>query len=228
MAFTSGAISDAQHVQEIVEFAKRFSSEQDRNQQFREAFTAFGNALRQTIDYLAQLDKGATYDQSTERNISELWWKAAQAIAPFDADLANRCVVKGDGWLDPKMWNDPQFKDKISIQQMRKDFMNWNQAQKRSTVPDWFPKAGVAFAALTFLSLFYLVIGPELQQGKKVIFDIWMAFCLACSLAFLGGDAAAKGKIKPPFFRDSPIQFSTTGGIAVFVIVFLILYGACH
>lgn len=89
------------------------------------------------------------------------------------------------------------------------------------TVPRWFPVAGVAFAAVTVLFLMYLVVAEPPREESRRVFDVLMALCVASASAFLGGTAAARGSI--PFFRDSPVQFSAVGGVAVFVVVFLIL-----
>lgn len=97
--------------------------------------------------------------------------------------------------------------------------------QRTGNIPSWFPIAGVSFSLLTIVFLMYLLLfGPPLDPRKKLIFDFLMAFCTSASAAFLGGSAAASGRI--PFFKDSPINFSTYGGIAILVVVFLILHYA--
>jgi hypothetical protein len=56
-------------------------------------------------------------------------------------------------------------------------------------------------------------------------FLVVVVFALGCALAvaFLGGDAAASGKI--PFFgSDTPLAISATGGIAALVIVLVLGY----
>ena len=54
-----------------------------------------------------------------------------------------------------------------------------------------------------------------------MIFDAWMAFCVAASAAFLGGSAAASGTLKIPFMKDAPIKFSAVGDFAIFVVVLI-------
>jgi hypothetical protein len=232
------AVDDAQRVQTLFAFVTGHDQEPGRKLQewehdesFRTAYQtaheAFSKALYATVAYVPTARSIRNDERAKE--ISELWRAAAKAMGPFDYDLSNRALLKGSGWLNPQMWSHPLFKDRISIDKMTEDFMAWNEAQgSRRTVPRWFAIAGVVFAVLTFGSLFYLLIGPELQAGREIIFDTWVAFCVACSAAFLGGDAVAKGKIPLPFFKDSPVQFSITSGIAAFVIVFLIMYGANH
>jgi len=130
------------------------------------------------------------------------------------------------------MTSNPQYKRYgVGIDDMRKAFMEFNQrhyAQNHKQVPDWFPKAGVGFAIATFLSLFYLLVGPDISAQKRLIFDAWMAFCVAASGAFLGGTAVSKGTLKIPFMKEAPVQFSAIGGIGIFIVVLLILVAAFH
>ena len=111
---------------------------------------------------------------------------------------------------------------RIGIGDMQEALMKLNAKQQEvgAPVPAWFPVAGVVFAAVTVLFLMYLLVSGVPAANKRT-FDLLMAFCAASSAAFLGGSAVARGAI--PFFRDSPIQFSTWGGIGIFVVVYLIL-----
>ncbi|MCC6718648.1 MAG: hypothetical protein IT555_12255 [Acetobacteraceae bacterium] len=94
-------------------------------------------------------------------------------------------------------------------------------AGPNGTVPAWFPLAGVAFSAVTVLFLMYLVVVAPPRDESRRVFDVLMALCVASASAFLGGTAAARGKL--PLFKDSPVQFSAVGGVAVFVVVFLLM-----
>jgi len=202
--------------------------ERTKSTEYRAAANAYNKALRETVGYLEGLRSGTkSTDQNTERELSQLWSNASIAVDAFDPDLANRCFIKGQGWLDPSVWTNPQYKEYgVGIDDMRKAFMEFNErqyAQNQKHVPSWFPKAGVGFAIATFLSLFYLLVGPNIPAEKRLIFAAWMAFCLAASAAFLGGTAASKGTLKIPFMKEAPVQFSAVGGIGIFVVVFLIL-----
>jgi hypothetical protein len=89
-------------------------------------------------------------------------------------------------------------------------------------VPKWVPVAGFGFAAIGILFLMYLIIFmPAPDPEKKKYIDLLIAFCLAASGAFLGGNAAARGSI--PFFKDSPVTFAAGGGVGIFVVVYLVL-----
>jgi hypothetical protein len=91
-------------------------------------------------------------------------------------------------------------------------------------VPAWFTVAGFVAGAITLLFVMGLVLTSlaikEVPQGSRFLVLIVVAVGMALSSSFLGGSAVASGKI--PFFKDTPLVFSATGGIAVFVIVLLI------
>jgi hypothetical protein len=195
---------------------------------YKLAVQAYNKALSETVTYLEAVRSGGKpTNQATELKLSQLWSEATTAVSAFDPDLANRCFIKGQGWLDPTVWNDERYKEYgVGIDDMREAFIAFNKKQyeqNQKQVPDWFPIAGVGFAIATFLSLFYLLVGPNLAPEKRIIFDAWMAFCVAASAAFLGGTAVSKGSLKLPFMKDAPVQFSAFGGIAVFIVVFLIM-----
>lgn len=98
--------------------------------------------------------------------------------------------------------------------------------QGQSVVPEWFGKAGLGFTVLTVASLFYLIVGPGVSDQRKLIFNVWVALCVAASAAFLGGSAATSGALRIPFIKDAPVRFSAFGGVAIFVVVFLLLAAA--
>jgi hypothetical protein len=134
--------------------------------------------------------------------------------------------------MNPEVWEDERYKKyHIGIDDMREALMELNNKQfndRKERVPEWYPVAGVCFAIATFASLFYLLLGPDLTAQKKIIFNAWMAFCVAASGAFLGGSAAANGTLRIPFMKDAPVKFSALGGIAIFIVVFLLITAANH
>jgi hypothetical protein len=88
----------------------------------------------------------------------------------------------------------------------------------------WFPLAGVLFAVFLAASLFYLIIQPTaIAQGNRIVFDVWVAFCLAASASFLGGEAVVRGGLPFPFAKERPVTFAAVGGIAVFIVALLVL-----
>lgn len=209
---------------------------------YKEAIAKYDKALSTTVEYMKKIkDTREAVDSSKEFEISQLWSDASVAIHKFDDQLANRCFIKAQGWIDHAVWDDANYKDyKIGIDDMRNALLDLNsrqfqqqkaekeKKQMREQVPWWFPHAGVGFAIATFVSLFSLLIMPDLSQQKRIIFDVWVAFCVAASAAFLGGSAAASGNIPIPFVKDSPVRFSAVGGIATFIVVLLLMVTFNH
>jgi len=93
-------------------------------------------------------------------------------------------------------------------------------------VPDWFPKAGLVVAVLTlafFMTLVLLsVFGKLPPPGARFLVVMTLSLAAAFSFTFLGANAFAKGHLPLPFATEHPIRFGAAGGVAVFVIVFLL------
>lgn len=101
---------------------------------------------------------------------------------------------------------------------------------KEKNAPAFFERtltlvAGLALGALTLIFLMVLVImsiykSPPPESVKYIVITI-ISFGLAFSTAFLGGRAAIKGSI--PFLpEEKTTGFSMVGGVAVFLIVFVV------
>jgi hypothetical protein len=194
---------------------------------FRAALRSLDTAVRETGIYLDKL-KHAPGDSAEEVRLAGLWSEASLAIATFDPKLSKRCIIKAEGWARPEVWSDPEYtKFGISIDQMRQarhDFVE-EHYERSIQAPPWFAVAGGSFAVVTFASLSYLLFGPNLPSDKRIIFNVWLAFCVSCSAAFLGGKASAEGKLGIPFLNNEPIKFSAVGGISVFIIVLILMAG---
>jgi hypothetical protein len=97
-----------------------------------------------------------------------------------------------------------------------------------SSVPPWFAKAGASFGGVTLLFFMGLVgasiVHLEVPPSAMPLVNIVLALSIALSFAFVGGSAAAEGKIPIPYIKDNPLGFSVSGGIGVFVIVLLISF----
>jgi hypothetical protein len=103
--------------------------------------------------------------------------------------------------------------------------MSDNAIAPVGSVPTWFTVAGLAGGAVTLFFLMALVLlsvfGFEIPRTSRFILIAVLALGVAISAAFLGGSAAASGKIPLPG-NATPIQFTIAGGVAVFVIVLLL------
>lgn len=99
---------------------------------------------------------------------------------------------------------------------------------KTESIPSWFSIAGAVFGAIALLFLMLLIVlslfDLVIPTTSRFIFVAFLALSVGLSSTFLGGTAAAKGAISLPFFKESPMSFALTGGIAVFVIVMVLAY----
>jgi hypothetical protein len=99
---------------------------------------------------------------------------------------------------------------------------------------DWRIKMGAFFGALLLIFLMILVIcevlGYPVPCGARM--PLVLAFSLGAALAtsFIGGSASVRGRLPglklKNFAEQKPNTFSAAGGIAVFIIVFSIVYPA--
>ncbi len=94
--------------------------------------------------------------------------------------------------------------------------------------PTWAQAVG-AFAGIVTLLFFMAIVLLNLfgrSPGPDVRFPLIAAgaFGAAFAFAFLGGDAAAKGKLPIPRLNQSPMSFSIGGGAAVLVIMLFVGY----
>jgi hypothetical protein len=94
------------------------------------------------------------------------------------------------------------------------------KAGDQQASPPWARVVGVSFGGATFIFFIVLAVSGFHPAAKFAVISV-LALGLSLSLAFMGGSAAAKGKLPIPFLRDMPVEFSVAGGIAAFVIVLL-------
>lgn len=181
------------------------------------------NMADTSLNFLVHLVKFFTVVRARQ---AELGF-GAQAFAPSPASFSNmqRLVAL-------------YYKDRV--EELKKSFHDLNlpsngfdrpfpmPPESTPSVPKWFPIAGVIFGALTLLFFMALVgaslFGYQVPPDSRFLVVVVLAFGAALSVSFLGGNAAAEGKIPIPFFKDHPIAFSATGGVAILIIVLLIGY----
>ncbi len=102
-------------------------------EQYKEAIKAYTRALSKTVAYLnATRSENQPRNLNTENELSELWTEASIAISDFDAQLANQCFVKGQGWIDPAVWTDERYKQfPTGIDDMRKALIDLNERRSK-------------------------------------------------------------------------------------------------
>ncbi len=158
----------AREVSKLVRLAQPLAAarqEKASSEEYKEAVRSYDRALRETVAYIQSVERDEEQnDPGLEFELSQLWSDASIAISEFDPHLANRCFIKGQGWLNPTVWKSRRYKKyRIGIDDMREALMELHQeqfARQRAQAPRWFPKAGLGFAIATFLSLSYLLWVP--------------------------------------------------------------------
>jgi len=193
-------------------------------ERYNVALKSVHEALLATREYQKGRADGKPRIPESEHQLSRLWYQAHDRIREFDVDLAERCCVKGHGWADERVWHNPKYKHLTTkLDDMLNDLINLEKRGSPDPKPIWFSVLAAIFLFLTLLSLFYLIIRTEdIGVGKGMIFNVWVALCVAASAYFIGGTARASGKI--PWLKvNAPLDFLAVGGIGVFVITLLIL-----
>jgi hypothetical protein len=69
-----------------------------------DALAAIYAAANETKLYIQKTQRTGKSDRKEEEELSRLWTKAAVPIRYFDKDLADRCLLKGQYWIDPASW----------------------------------------------------------------------------------------------------------------------------
>jgi hypothetical protein len=109
----------------------------------------------------------------------------------------------------------------------------WHQTQQRTReverdhdAPSWVQRWGMIFGAATLLFFMVLVLisvtGKQVPAQSRFIVVIVLAIGAALSVGFMGGSAAADGKLALPLFKDHPLSFAVSGGIATLVIMLVL------
>lgn len=86
-------------------------TEREKSAKLRAALYAVESAALETRAYIADMEnKAATESREVERKLSCLWLGAHEkALAAGEHDLADKCLIKADGWADRRMWEDPRY-----------------------------------------------------------------------------------------------------------------------
>ncbi len=99
---------------------------EDKEKEFQDsALTAIYTAAFETKIYLEEQERTRKRNRDTEEELVRLWAKAAVPVRRFDADLADRCLLKADSWVNPQDWTEEEISaNRIGICQV------WEDARK--------------------------------------------------------------------------------------------------
>lgn len=93
----------------------RFRAEDQRDL----ALNLLLKAINETRLYLQRTQRQITRDRKTEETLVRLWAEAAVPVRHLDRDLAERCTMKSDYWLNPESYSPSDIhKFRIGINQV--------------------------------------------------------------------------------------------------------------
>jgi hypothetical protein len=101
---------DTGHAKELLEQLENKLNAEDA-QKHRDALVSVNEALLETRRYLTYRREGGERNGEKEEQLSNLWRDAGTSIQSYDSDLARLCWVKGHGWADETVWEDPRYKN---------------------------------------------------------------------------------------------------------------------
>jgi hypothetical protein len=138
----------------------KFRSGGEKLSEYQDAVSKYDKALRETVNYMERVKRHEEVSSEKENQIANLWSDASIAINKFDPNLANRCFIKAQGWLDHNVWDDPRYqKYKISLDDMREALMELNEKSSLGL-------NNLQSAAVTKRKIF-LASSSELEQDRR-------------------------------------------------------------
>lgn len=187
-----------------------------RKNHFDSALDAVNEALTETRKYQRHIREGGKRNQDTEDRLSKLWGDASSEIRPYDQGLAYLCWVKGQGWADEAVWNNPEYKDlPIDLDEILKHLRGLSK-QRPSVVAPLHTSAPIAswiFGSLLLLFLLGIIIlRPALSDDQRVMIRFLMSLISAFFALFFVGGVLMKGTIKG-------FALSATGGFVLFILL---------
>jgi hypothetical protein len=106
-------------LEEVSKWLEEIQSDESKGNKYFAALNSVDRALVATRKYLKHRREGGERDPNSEDALSGLWLDAASEIQPYDRELANLCRVKGHGWADEAVWDEPQYRDlPVQVNQM--------------------------------------------------------------------------------------------------------------
>ena len=101
------------------EFVDKVQPSIDKRRKYLNAIRAIHEAATITNSYLSDIREGKMANKEKERALSTLWLEAAAAIQPISPDLAEKCLIKGQCWSDPRLFNSKEYENiSLSINYM--------------------------------------------------------------------------------------------------------------
>lgn len=106
--------------QHIITWLKLATDEKKRsNEDYKKALLSVYFAANETKTYMATVKRRKKPDARREAELSRMWTQAAVEIRELDAELAKKCLLRGDYWADPTAWTQDELDQaKISLKEI--------------------------------------------------------------------------------------------------------------
>ncbi len=86
------------------------------------ALSSIISAANETKIYIKRVQRTGQTNREAEEKLSRLWAAASVPLRHFDQDLAERCLIKSDAWLNPENYSATDIaKFRIGIEQVYKE-----------------------------------------------------------------------------------------------------------
>jgi hypothetical protein len=90
-----------------------------------QALAAIIASANETKIYLMRIQHNGKRDRKTEEQLSRLWAAAAIPVRKINKDLAERCFLKSDYWLNPEYYTARDIeKFRIGVEQVYEEARN--------------------------------------------------------------------------------------------------------
>ena len=82
-----------------------------RTQRHDQALATIYAAANETRMYIRDAQATKKREPAREARLVRLWTKAAVPVRHIDRQLADRCLLKADFWINPKHWTPAQVRE---------------------------------------------------------------------------------------------------------------------
>ena len=96
-------------VKDLIEYVRGLKTARQR--EVGQAVGEVLDAAFATRSCMAKVKRDTTKaSEDKEERLRDLWSKASKAIYFINPDFGDRCMMKADGWADPRLWDSPRYR----------------------------------------------------------------------------------------------------------------------
>ncbi len=92
------------------EFVELIQSLIDKDRlKYLNAIEAVHKAATKTNFYLRDIRERKEENKEKEQELTKLWYEASKAIQTINPELAEKCLIKGQCWSDPRLFESQEY-----------------------------------------------------------------------------------------------------------------------